>query len=152
MVFPPLAMIDFSALATRANGERIALILIGLWLTMFTASYPIFWLLRRAQVPLPALSPTEAAVGKVIGYVERLLAFCFVLDGADNAIAMLIAAKGIYRLHELGIGSRVTEHGASEAMTKADAKTFYIMIGTFASIAYAIILAFATRFVLQVIR
>jgi hypothetical protein len=100
------------------------------------------------------LSHEEMAVGKTIGYIERFLAFCFVLDGADNAIAMLIAAKGVYRLHELGVGKKPTKPGtAYEELMKAehlaDQKTYYIMIGTFTSIAFAITIAFATRYALQ---
>ncbi len=156
MGFSLTATIYIASIATQKNGERLGLMLLGLAFTMFTASRPIFWLLKVAKVPPQTLSPTEEAVGRVIGYIERLLAFCFVLDGADNAIAMLIAAKGVYRLHELGIGNQIIKNGSSEqevlnAETEAEAKSYYIMIGTFASIAYAIVLAFATRFALEVV-
>jgi hypothetical protein len=117
----------------------------GLLITLKYAKYAIGVALEAAKVTPPPMDPTGEAVSRTIGYIERLLAYCFVMDGADNAIAMLITAKGIYRLHELGIGKEV-ESGDADAERAADQKTYYIMIGTFSSIAYAIVVALAARF------
>jgi len=125
---------------------------LGLLFAIFAAQPIIFLFLRWAKVPLQSLTATEKAVGRTIGYIERFLAFSFVLDGADNAITMLITAKGVYRLHELGVGERVREVSEAGGTTSprkdsADDKTYYIMIGTFTSITHAILIAFVTRFV-----
>ena len=94
----------------------------------------------------------EQGVGRVIGYLERLLCFCFVLDQADNAVAMLMTAKGVYRMHELGLGNPTPtdQDGMAEARRR-DEKTSYIMIGTFASITYAILIAFGVRHLLDLL-
>ena len=137
---------SFAAPGVAKTITQLSIKAIGLCVTLIYAKFFIIKALEVAKVPLPDLSETERAVGITIGYIERLLAYCFVLDGADNAIAMLIAAKGVYRLHELGIG-KASEDESPEEQLKADNKTYYIMIGTFTSIAFAIVVALAARFV-----
>ncbi len=132
--------------------KQLYLKAIGLALAMFVANPIIALAIHFAKIPDQTLSPTEVAVGRMIGYIERLLAFCFVLDGADNAITMLIAAKGVYRLHELGGAKELSQDKVSgdepmELGAKMHEKTFYVMAVTFTSIAYAIMIAFVTRFV-----
>jgi len=145
---------DLQELFVGSVAKQIYVMTAGLTIAMLFAKYIIFATLKIAKVPQQTLSPTEQAVGETIGYVERLLAYCFVLDGSDNAIAMLIAAKGVYRLHELGAGKRpekqeMTDEEADETDKKADEKTYYIMVGTFSSIAYAILVGFCVRFLLK---
>jgi hypothetical protein len=66
--------------------------------------------------------------GKVIGYLERILIYVFVLAGELAAVGFLVAAKSILRFGEL----KDSEHRMESE---------YIIIGTLASFAYGIAVA-----------
>jgi hypothetical protein len=72
--------------------------------------------------------------GRVIGYYERLLIFLFVLADAPTAIGFLIAAKSVFRFGDLTDG---------ESRKNAE----YLIIGTLMSFAYALVVAYVTRYV-----
>ena len=73
--------------------------------------------------------------GKYIGYLERLLIFIFVLTGEFAGVGFLITAKSILRFGELK---------DSENRKQAE----YIIIGTFASFLYAILISLAVRWLI----
>jgi hypothetical protein len=103
------------------------------------------------------MTPNEQKVSETIGYLERFLVFCFILDRSDSAIAMLIAAKGVFRIHELRESQDDSSAGPGpwSAPFKGHPpheKLFYIMIGTFASITYAVIVAILTRYLVEGLR
>lgn len=60
--------------------------------------------------------------GKLIGIVERLLAFALILSGQNSAVGLIIAAKSILRF-------RNTEHSE------------YVLVGSLLSFGIAIFLA-----------
>ncbi len=62
--------------------------------------------------------------GGLVGSIERLLIFVFVVHAAYNAISFVIAAKGIARFHEM------TKSASSE----------YILIGTLLSALIAMVI------------
>lgn len=72
--------------------------------------------------------------GRMIGQLERGLIFAMVLLGQLQAIGLLVAAKSILRF-----GAVKDDRAASE----------YVIIGTLASIAWALTAAFATQAVLN---
>ena len=74
--------------------------------------------------------------GLVIGQLERMMIFVFVLVGQPTAIGFLIAAKSILRFGE------IKDH---ENRMEAE----YIIIGTFMSFAYGIIISFGTKYILD---
>lgn len=74
--------------------------------------------------------------GQTIGRLERLLIFIFILVGIPEALGFLIAAKSIFRIGEL----REPEHRRQAE---------YIMIGTLYSFTYAIVFAYATRYLIN---
>ena len=76
--------------------------------------------------------------GKIIGWLERLLIFVFVLTGQYAGIGFLVAAKSIFRFGEL-----------KESENRKEAE--YIIIGTFASFLYAIAVSLAAKWVLGVL-
>jgi hypothetical protein len=135
------AFLCFSNMTDRSLGrfgKSAFLAFTGLYVALFTAESLIFKILQLAEVPLPGLSSQEKAIGRMIGYVERSLTFFLILDGSDSAVSMLIAAKGVFRIHELGAGEdRVNEN-----------KIYYIMIGTFCSIGYAIVVSILTKYLI----
>ncbi|MEN6572087.1 MAG: DUF3307 domain-containing protein [Anaerolineaceae bacterium] len=89
------------------------------------------------QVPSEGKKPIKGLEdgGKVIGYLERLLILVFVLAGQYAGIGFLIAAKSIFRFGEF-----------KESENRMEAE--YIIIGTFASFLYAIILSQLVRWLL----
>jgi len=74
--------------------------------------------------------------GKYIGYLERLLIFVFVLSGQFAGVGFLITAKSILRFGELK---------DSENRKQAE----YIIIGTFASFLYAILISLLARWLID---
>ncbi|WP_290687357.1 MULTISPECIES: DUF3307 domain-containing protein [unclassified Haematobacter] len=74
--------------------------------------------------------------GRMIGLLERGLAFTFILVGQFEAVGFLLAAKSILRF-----GAIREDRAASE----------YVLIGTLASFAWAILTAFAVRALLSVL-
>ncbi|NMC17658.1 MAG: hypothetical protein GYA38_04580 [Chloroflexi bacterium] len=73
--------------------------------------------------------------GRYIGYLERLLIFVFILSGQFAGVGFLITAKSILRFGELK---------DSENRKQAE----YIIIGTFASFLYAILISLLARWLL----
>ena len=73
--------------------------------------------------------------GKVIGYLERLLILVFILNNQYAGIGFLIAAKSIFRFGEF-----------KESENRMEAE--YIIIGTFASFLYAIVISQGARWLL----
>ena len=107
-------------------------ILIGLFLKPFQKQ------LNKKFRP-NSLRPVEGLKdgGKYIGYLERLLIFVFILTEQFAGVGFLIAAKSILRFGEIK---------DNENRKQAE----YIIIGTFASFLYAIVVSLAVRSLLQV--
>lgn len=84
--------------------------------------------------PAPNSSGLEDG-GRVIGYLERLLIFIFLLANQFAAIGFLVAAKSIFRFGEFK---------DSENRMQAE----YIIIGTFSSFIYAILVGMAVRWLI----
>lgn len=104
--------------------------LVGWFLTPFQKQ------LRKKFRP-NSLRPVEGLKegGKYIGYLERLLIFVFILTGQFAGVGFLITAKSILRFGELK---------DSENRKQAE----YIIIGTFASFLYAILVSLTARWLL----
>lgn len=92
---------------------------------------------QSKQVPAEGKKPIKGLEdgGKVIGYLERLLIMVFVLANQYAGIGFLIAAKSIFRFGEF-----------KESENRMEAE--YIIIGTFASFLYAIIISQGVRWLL----
>jgi hypothetical protein len=74
--------------------------------------------------------------GKVIGYLERSLIFLLIFTGQPGGIGFLIAAKSILRFGEV-----------KDQENRMEAE--YIIIGTLMSFGYGILIAYATKFFLD---
>ena len=74
--------------------------------------------------------------GRIIGYLERLLIFVFIVSGQFAGVGFLVAAKSIFRFGELK---------DSENRKQAE----YIIIGTMLSFAWGLVAAWLTQYVLQ---
>ena len=81
-----------------------------------------------ALLPGTLAAETVPGAGQMIGYFERLLTFLFMLIGQPQAIAFLIAAKSILRFTTVSGDAKRSE---------------YVVIGTLASITWAIVTALA---------
>lgn len=73
--------------------------------------------------------------GKVIGWLERALIFVFMMANQFAGIGFLVAAKSIFRFGEF-----------KESKNRKEAE--YIIIGTFASFLYAILVSLVLKWVL----
>lgn len=74
---------------------------------------------------------TLVLAGHVIGGVERLMVFVFVMLGEYEAIGFLIAAKSILRFKETDT-----------------ARTEYVLVGTLLSFMFAIVVALITKYII----
>lgn len=74
--------------------------------------------------------------GRIIGKLERALIFFLIIFGQPAAIGFLFAAKSILRFGEI-----------KEPGQRKEAE--YIIIGTFASFGWAIVIAFTTKLLLE---
>lgn len=74
--------------------------------------------------------------GKIIGYLERLLIFVFILSGQFAGVGFLVAAKSIFRFGEL-----------KESENRKQAE--YVIIGTFSSFLLAILISLAVQALLR---
>ena len=74
--------------------------------------------------------------GRIIGYLERLLILVFILANQYAGIGFLVAAKSIFRFGEL-----------KENENRMEAE--YIIIGTFASFLYAIVIGLGAAWLIS---
>jgi hypothetical protein len=81
----------------------------------------------QKQIGAPAKGLREG--GKIIGYLERLLILTFVVTNQVAGIGFLVAAKSIFRFSEIK---------KSDDRKEAE----YIIIGTFLSFLYAIVISY----------
>ena len=77
--------------------------------------------------------------GKVIGQLERSLIFLFILMGQLSGIGFLIAAKSVFRFGEV-----------KDPRHRMEAE--YIIIGTLMSFGYGMLIAYATKFFVGLIK
>lgn len=76
--------------------------------------------------------------GRIIGYLERLLIFVFIVSGQFAGVGFLVAAKSIFRFGELK---------DSENRKQAE----YIIIGTFTSFLLAIVVSLIVQALLGLV-
>jgi hypothetical protein len=76
--------------------------------------------------------------GRVIGYLERLLIYVFILSGQFAGVGFLVAAKSIFRFGELK---------DSENRKQAE----YIIIGTFISFLVGIVVSLGVQALLRLV-
>lgn len=76
-------------------------------------------------------TPSLIHAGKMIGYLERILVFIFILNDQWGAIGFLVTAKSVFRFSDLKLGQdrKLTE---------------YILIGTLLSFGIAIVAGMVT--------
>ena len=123
---PALAPLAWQALIALAGALLLTLPgawLIGCFLKPFQQQLNKKF---RPNNPRPVAGLKDG--GKYIGYLERLLIFVFMLSGQFAGVGFLITAKSILRFGELK---------DSENRKQAE----YIIIGTFASFLYAILVS-----------
>ena len=108
----------------------------GLVAAVWAGGYAVQALMHGLRHPLdPAEDQSLPRGGQLIGRLERLMIFMLVLAGQAAAIGFLIAAKSVLRFNEL---ARDRDLRVGE----------YVIIGTLASFAWGIGIAFATAAVL----
>jgi len=100
------------------------------------------WVFRRVDRPAPGtVSPgvvragTILRGGRVIGFLERAAVFLTVVAGWPEGVFLVVALKGLGRYSEL----RTSSPGAAERF----------IIGSFTSLLFAGVLAYAARLVLH---
>jgi Protein of unknown function (DUF3307) len=109
----------------------VMLILAGAIIAARAGGFAVGLLMEPFAAKLPAEISAESlpGAGRVIGQLERGLIFALVLMGQPQGVGLLIAAKSILRF-----GAVRDDRALSE----------YVIIGTLASFAWALLVAYAT--------
>lgn len=110
----------------------IITIVVAFILVLTPSGWIIGRLTKRWQEELPEDRESLKDAGKIIGYLERFLILTFIILNQFSAIGLLLAAKSILRVGD--------KHSRKE--------TEYILIGTLASFAIAIVIGIAVHLVL----
>ncbi|MBX3372982.1 MAG: DUF3307 domain-containing protein [Phycisphaeraceae bacterium] len=122
-----------------------AILLIGLITTTCAggvvvgmATQPYLMQLTSADAGAPHGSPARGFEkgGRMIGWLERSLAFLFVLSGSLAGVGFLVGAKSIFRFGEI-----------SNPQQRREAE--YILIGTLMSFTWALFIASLTRYAID---
>lgn len=143
--FLALAQNTLSRLALTPVTWKALILAAGVLLLTLLGGFLIELFLKPFQKQLNkkfrpnSLRPVEGLKdgGKYIGYLERLLIFILILTGQFAGVGFLITAKSILRFGELK---------DSENRKQAE----YIIIGTFASFLYAIVISLFIRWLLNI--
>ncbi|HRO13249.1 DUF3307 domain-containing protein [Amaricoccus sp.] len=104
----------------------------GFVLAVWGGDYAVRALMSDLKPPDPASLPRG---GRLIGRLERAMILMLVIAGQPDGIGFLIAAKSLLRFNDL---AHDKDRGVSE----------YVIIGTLASFAWGLVVAFATHLVL----
>lgn len=109
----------------------LMLMLAGAIIATRAGGFAVGFLMEPFAAKLPAEISAESlpGAGRVIGHLERGLIFGLILLGQPQGVGLLIAAKSILRF-----GAVRDDRALSE----------YVIIGTLASFAWALLAAFAT--------
>ena len=128
----------FNMLAKWSHNEKMWAVILGLAIVTFPSSIFIHILLDRwnligkeGKKGKHKFSRNES--GKWVGIVERLLIYCFVIIGRYEIIGFLIAAKSIFRYHEI----------RSDADQR---RVEYILTGTLISLCIALACGLPVKF------
>jgi hypothetical protein len=105
------------------------IILMGLLLNLSEANFMIRVLLRRLRVED---DESQFQGGRIIGILERIIFYVFILLNEYSAIGFILAAKGIIRVPQM------KEHNQ------------YLLIGTTMSLVYSIIVALFVKVLIQI--
>lgn len=113
------------------------------WMVTYPAGWLVAWMMQSKRNQLEAKPAADDQLvtqpqrgfpdgGAVIGRLERLLIYLFVLSDAFGAVGFLIAAKSIFRFGEL-----------SDQKNRLEAE--YITIGTLTSFCVGLAIALVMR-------
>lgn len=143
------------------------IVIIALWYLLFVSNIPHFFLYRILEdchlwivliTYVVVLQPTSIFLsifikrwtpaeipdkslpkaGKWIGYLERVLILTFIYSGNIEGVGFLLAAKSIFRFGELSKPSEIKT-------------TEYVLIGTFASFAIALLSGFIANYFIRLL-
>ena len=125
---------------TLIPGIVIVLIIIsaGLYLSTYVGGLIIRRVTHRFTEEIGKDSEGLKDGGKYIGYLERALILLFMLIGEPSGVGFLIAAKSILRFGEI---RDTSQRKMSE----------YIIIGTFLSFGWGLLIAILTRGALRLL-
>lgn len=116
--------------------------LVGTWFTVFVGG----WFVMKTTADYEP-SPDEGlkGAGKKIGLFERTLVFVLVFADVPTAIGFLITAKSILRFTD--ISQEETSNSCNEGRSHTRrARSEYVIVGTLASFAWAVTMAYLTKF------
>jgi hypothetical protein len=143
---PETPMLDQVLSTIHPTLWKVLVIALGGLLITMPVGALIDWLLKPFQKQLNkkfrpnSLRPVAGLKdgGLIIGYLERLLIYVFIISGQFAGVGFLVAAKSIFRFGEL-----------KESENRKQAE--YIIIGTFISFLLAIVISLAAQALLELV-
>lgn len=116
------------------NPQYVLAVLFALLMVLNESNIALRFILEKLELaPLSndhdEIDNRQFRTGRVIGFLERIFVFLFILLNQYTAIGFIIAAKGVVRYPDFG------------------KKSFneYILIGTFLSVLFAMVFAYMTK-------
>ncbi len=133
--------LDKPGVFLKALSDRILIIATGLVVLIMPASFTIRIILSKWTPDTTFKTdkletPSLLQAGMMIGYLERILVFIFILNGQWAAIGFLMTAKSVFRFSDL-------------KMSQDRKLTEYILIGTLLSFGIAIVTGLLASVALQ---
>lgn len=131
-----LSSTDAPVLAALPPG-RVILFVGAITMLLATANAVVRLVLVTAG-PSVVRSADRLRGGRLIGPMERVLLFGFVVAGEPTAAGLVVAAKSLLRFPELASVARRGEHDlergvAIDPLARVDAVTEYLLVGSLAS-------------------
>lgn len=147
-----------SGLGIEPTATWIPAVLIGVGayvLALPRGSVAVRALLEPYEAALPG--EAELSLGRVIGYLERLILLTLLLVGEFAAMAAIVAAKALIRIPSIGRGDASEKEAAGAPSSRGRARgieritTEHFLIGTLGSISVALLVGLLARRVLQLL-
>ena len=119
--------------------------LVGAWATICAGG----WFVVRITDDYTCSSDGEGldGAGRKIGRLERTLVFVLVLADAPAEIGFLITAKSILRFGDMS-GEASGDDGERDSALSRRERSEYVIVGTLASFAWAVSIAYCTKYLL----
>lgn len=138
-----------SVASSLVNNYKILILLLGYLLVVGPVTYLIKFLTAEWSREVTIQDDSLNDAGKWIGILERIIVVTLVLVDQYEAIGFLIAAKSLLRLTDKLDTARPTAQASTSPNVTARKLTEYVLIGTFLSFGFAMVIGFAIKWLMN---
>ncbi len=128
------------SLTGSASLQQAILLVAALLFSVASANRVVSATLWIAGTP-PQRGEVRLKGGRVLGPMERWIVMAMILGGQPAGVAIVFAAKGLLRFPTLSSGSELPAEGGADSAWSSAEYSEYFLVGTFASLIVAAVLA-----------